>query len=118
VILNKIIVVTLVILFGCGKMQEIKLKSNSNSNSNSNDALSADSDVKIVEVVEGVAYKGDSSTEHYIEYAQAQYRISALSSPAMETFNALPLKARTNVYFKGTFSKEPIEEGSTILKTR
>ena len=107
-IVNKIIVITLLVLFGCGKVQELKLKSKNQS------SLGTETDVKLVEVQEGVFYKGDEVSENYLEFSQVQYKIGTLTSEAQETLDALPLKTRTNIYFKGMYKKEPLESNPSV----
>ena len=107
-IVNKIIVLTLVVLFGCGKMQEVKLKSQSQN------SLGAEGDTRLVEVSEGTFYKGNSKSESYLEFAQIQYRIGTISESAQLTFDALPSSQPVIVYFKGQYVKGILSGGTEV----
>jgi hypothetical protein len=94
VTVSKIVVVLSLIMFGCGKVQQMQ-------DSVSNMIVS--NDVRGVEVLEAKLHRAPTKDNSYLEYAQVQYKIGTLTVDAQQTWDAIPLNQTVDVYFKGPF---------------
>lgn len=92
---------TFLILFGCGKVQQMKLSGQNNSPLNSSE------DVRVVEVNEGKVFKGETLEESYLEFNQKQYPINSIDPIASSTWDNLAPQVPTSIYFKGSFTEKP-----------
>jgi hypothetical protein len=96
VTVSKFIFLLSLIMFGCGKVQQMQ-------DSVSNMLVS--NDVRNIEVFEGKVFKAPSKNDSYLTYAQVQYKIGSLTVDGEQTWSSLTINKETEIYFKGTFSK-------------
>jgi len=96
----KLLLLSLALFAGCGKMQEVQ---------DSFIGMGTSNDLKLVDIKIGKIYRNnpalDPSGYDYLEFENTQYRIGTMPTDVNATFMQLPQGQPKDVYFKGSFAR-------------